>query len=129
MSFCVLYSVVLENHSVQNSPWGEGGSISSSRSHISEYIIRNKLIQPFRRYRTITTILLIMSLTRAITSLIPEGFDLTTKLTQGQAGHTCASTRENLSSGVASNTGADQPAHLRSLISAVVICFSETCYR
>ena len=22
--FCVLYNVVLENHSVQNSPWGEG---------------------------------------------------------------------------------------------------------
>ena len=25
MSFCVLYSVVLEYHSVQNSPWGSGG--------------------------------------------------------------------------------------------------------
>ena len=25
MSFCFLYNVVLENHSVQNSPWGEGG--------------------------------------------------------------------------------------------------------
>ena len=23
--FCVLYNVVSENHSVQNSPWGEGG--------------------------------------------------------------------------------------------------------
>ena len=29
---CVLYNVVLENHSVQNSPWGRGrGSIASSR--------------------------------------------------------------------------------------------------
>ena len=25
MSFCFLYNVVLENYSVQNSPWGEGG--------------------------------------------------------------------------------------------------------
>ena len=25
MSFCFLYNVVLENHSVQNSPWGGGG--------------------------------------------------------------------------------------------------------
>ena len=32
-----------------------------------------------------------------------------------------ASTRENLSSGYAYNTGADQPAHPRSLISAFVI--------
>ena len=34
MSFCVIYSVVLENHSVPNSPWvGGRGSISSSRSN------------------------------------------------------------------------------------------------
>ena len=33
MSFCFLYNVVLENHSVQNSPWGGGGSIASSRSN------------------------------------------------------------------------------------------------
>ena len=35
MSFCFLYNVVLEEHSVQNSPWGGGGgerSIASSRS-------------------------------------------------------------------------------------------------
>ena len=32
-----------------------------------------------------------------------------------------ASTRENLSSGVCENTGADQPAHPRRLISAFVI--------
>ena len=32
-----------------------------------------------------------------------------------------AATRENLSSGDANNTGADQPAHPRSLISAYVI--------
>ena len=35
MSFCFLYNVVLENHSVQNSPLGGGGgrgSIASSRS-------------------------------------------------------------------------------------------------
>ena len=32
MSFCFLYNVVLENHNVQNSPWGGGGSIASSRS-------------------------------------------------------------------------------------------------
>ena len=25
MSFCFLYTVVSENHSVQNSPWGGGG--------------------------------------------------------------------------------------------------------
>ena len=30
MSFCFLYNVVLENHSVQNSPWGR--SIACSRS-------------------------------------------------------------------------------------------------
>ena len=29
--FCVLYNVVLENHSVQNYPWGGWGSIASSR--------------------------------------------------------------------------------------------------
>ena len=30
--FCVLYNVVLENHSLQNSPWGGGrGTIASSR--------------------------------------------------------------------------------------------------
>ena len=34
-----------------------------------------------------------------------------------------AATRENLSWGFANNTGADQPAHLRSLISAYVIRF------
>ena len=32
MSFCFLYNVVSENHNVQNSPWGGGGSIASSRS-------------------------------------------------------------------------------------------------
>ena len=32
-----------------------------------------------------------------------------------------ASTRENLSSGFANNTGADQPAHPRRLVSAYVI--------
>ena len=32
MSFCFLYNVVSENYSVQNSPWGGGGSIVSSRS-------------------------------------------------------------------------------------------------
>ena len=36
-----------------------------------------------------------------------------------------ASTREKLSSGVANNTGADQPAHPCSLISAFVIRFPE----
>ena len=35
----------------------------------------------------------------------------------------CASVRENLSSGFANNTDADQPAHPRSLISAFVIRF------
>ena len=38
MSFCFLYNVVSENHSVQNSPWGGGGSIASSRSKISPLI-------------------------------------------------------------------------------------------
>ena len=37
-----------------------------------------------------------------------------------------ASTRENLSSGVANNTGADQPAHPRSLISAFVIRYMKS---
>ena len=37
-----------------------------------------------------------------------------------------ASSRENLSSGVANNTGADQPGHLSSLISAFVVCFLES---
>ena len=37
-----------------------------------------------------------------------------------------ASTPENLSSGLANNKGADQPAHPRSLISAFVICFLES---
>ena len=37
-----------------------------------------------------------------------------------------ASTRENLLRGVANNTGADQPAHPRSLISAFVIRFLES---
>ena len=31
---CVLYNVVLENHSVRNSPWGGRGSIASSRPNI-----------------------------------------------------------------------------------------------
>ena len=31
ISFCGLYNVVSGNHSVQNSPWGEGGSIASAR--------------------------------------------------------------------------------------------------
>ena len=35
---------------------------------------------------------------------------------------TWASTPENLSSGIANNKGADQPANLHSLISAFVIC-------
>ena len=37
-----------------------------------------------------------------------------------------ASMRENLSLGVANNTGADQPAHPRSLISTFVFCFLES---
>ena len=41
----------------------------------------------------------------------------------------CAETRENLSSGVANNTGADQPAHPRRLISAFVISFLESIIR
>ena len=36
-----------------------------------------------------------------------------------------ASTRENLTSGVANNKGPDQPGHVRSLISAVVIRLME----
>ena len=40
--------------------------------------------------------------------------------------HKWASSRENLSSGFANNTGADQPAHPRSLISAFVIRFLES---
>ena len=37
-----------------------------------------------------------------------------------------ASAGENLSSGFANNTGADQPERPRSLISAFVICFLES---
>ena len=37
-----------------------------------------------------------------------------------------ASSRENLSSGFANNTGADQPAHPRSLISAFVVRYLES---
>ena len=37
-----------------------------------------------------------------------------------------ATTRENLPLGFANNTGTDQPAHLRSLISAFVIHFLES---
>ena len=37
-----------------------------------------------------------------------------------------ASTRENLSSGVANNTGADQPAPPRSLLSAFVVRLMES---
>ena len=36
MSFCFLYNVVSDNYSVQNSPWGGGGSIASSRSNNSK---------------------------------------------------------------------------------------------
>ena len=43
--------------------------------------------------------------------------------------HACPSTRENLSSGFASNKGANQPTHMRRLISAFVIRFLETCYK
>ena len=39
MSFCFLYNVVSENYSVQNSPWGGGGSIASSRSILSVVFI------------------------------------------------------------------------------------------
>ena len=39
-----------------------------------------------------------------------------------------ASTGENLSSGVANNTGADQPAHPRSLISTFVIRLWKVLY-
>ena len=45
MSFCLLYNVVLENNSVQNSPWGRG-SISSSWS-ISFY---HFVVYLFKRY-------------------------------------------------------------------------------
>ena len=41
MSFCIIYSVVLENHSVLNSPRGEG-SISSSRSVVS--VVNQKIV-------------------------------------------------------------------------------------
>ena len=37
-----------------------------------------------------------------------------------------ALSRENLSSGFANNTGADQPAHPRSLISAFVVRYLES---
>ena len=36
MSFCFLYNVVSENHSVQNSPWegGEGGLLSAQGLYV-----------------------------------------------------------------------------------------------
>ena len=37
MSFCFLYNVVSENYNVQNSPWGGGGSIASSRSNDAQW--------------------------------------------------------------------------------------------
>ena len=40
--------------------------------------------------------------------------------------HIRALARANLSSGFANNKGADQPAHLHSLISAFVICILES---
>ena len=46
MSFCFLYNVVSENHSVQKSPWGGGGgggSIASSRSNIPS--LKREIIQ------------------------------------------------------------------------------------
>ena len=48
-------------------------------------------------------------------------------ITQHDAGHIWAATREKTClQGFASNTGADQPAHPRSLISAFVIRFLES---
>ena len=44
---CVLYNVVIESHSVQNSNLGGGGSIASSRpasSHVADFNTRNKLL-------------------------------------------------------------------------------------
>ena len=40
--------------------------------------------------------------------------------------HIWALTRENMSSGVANNKSADQPAHPRNLFSAFVVCFLES---
>ena len=42
--FCVLYNVVLDNYSVQNSPWGGGGSIASSRPNTLYSTFKRKLI-------------------------------------------------------------------------------------
>ena len=38
MSFCFLYNIVLENHSVQNSPWGEGGLLPAQGLFTVVYI-------------------------------------------------------------------------------------------
>ena len=40
--FCVLYNVILENHSVQNSPGGGGGSIASSRPKSTQAIVASR---------------------------------------------------------------------------------------
>ena len=45
--FCVLYNVVSENHGVQNSPWGGGGSIASSRPK-DEYFFRSSIFSARR---------------------------------------------------------------------------------
>ena len=41
MSFCFLYNVVSENHSVQNSPWGEGRLLPAHGLYYLELIFRS----------------------------------------------------------------------------------------
>ena len=42
MSFCFLYNVVLENHSVENSPWEEGGLLAAHGLQIGNHNIPTK---------------------------------------------------------------------------------------
>ena len=37
MSFCFLYNVVSENHSVQNSPWGGEGGLLPAQGLLTHY--------------------------------------------------------------------------------------------
>ena len=65
MSFCFLYNVISENHSVQNSPWGWGVSIASSRS--------NKSIRHFVRIGRSKTLFYAPSVRLNIAALTKSG--------------------------------------------------------
>ena len=45
MSFCFIYNVVLENHSVRNPPRGKGGSIASSSLYSLDFNIHSNRLR------------------------------------------------------------------------------------